>query len=43
MRTLTILGSSGSIGASTLDVVRRYPGRFRVFGLVAGRNIARLI
>src|SRR5258708_6289470 len=38
-RTLTILGSTGSIGASTLDVVRQNPERFRVFALVAGRNI----
>ncbi len=38
-RTLTILGSTGSIGISTLDVVRRNRGSFRVFALVAGRNI----
>jgi 1-deoxy-D-xylulose-5-phosphate reductoisomerase len=38
-RTLTILGSTGSIGVSTLDVVRRNRDRFRVFALVAGRNI----
>jgi 1-deoxy-D-xylulose-5-phosphate reductoisomerase len=41
-RTLAILGSTGSIGVSTLDVVRRNRDRFRVFALVAGRNIALL-
>jgi 1-deoxy-D-xylulose-5-phosphate reductoisomerase len=35
---LTILGSTGSIGCSTLDVVRQNQDRFRVFSLVAGRN-----
>ncbi len=38
-RTLTILGSTGSIGTSTLDVVRQNPSRFQVFALVARRNI----
>src|SRR4051812_10210414 len=38
-RTLTILGSTGSIGTNTLDVVRQNPDRFQVFALVAGRNI----
>ena len=36
---LTLLGSTGSIGTSTLDVVRRWPGRFGIFALVAGRNM----
>jgi 1-deoxy-D-xylulose-5-phosphate reductoisomerase len=36
---LTLLGSTGSIGTSTLDVVRRSPDRFRIFALVAGRNV----
>ena len=36
---LTILGSTGSIGTNTLDVVRQNPDRFRVFALAAGRNI----
>jgi 1-deoxy-D-xylulose-5-phosphate reductoisomerase len=39
LRTLTILGSTGSIGANTLDVVRQNPERFHVFALAAGRNI----
>ncbi|HEX4275669.1 MAG TPA: 1-deoxy-D-xylulose-5-phosphate reductoisomerase [Bryobacteraceae bacterium] len=38
-RTLTVLGSTGSIGTNTLDVVRQNSGRFKVFGLAAGRNI----
>jgi 1-deoxy-D-xylulose-5-phosphate reductoisomerase len=36
---LTLLGSTGSIGTSTLDVLRRWPDRFAVYALVAGRNI----
>jgi 1-deoxy-D-xylulose-5-phosphate reductoisomerase len=35
---ITILGSTGSIGTSTLDVVARHPGRFRVVALTANRN-----
>src|SRR6202167_5792290 len=38
-RTLTILGSTGSIGTNTLDVVRQNPDRFSVFALAAGRNV----
>jgi len=38
-RTLTVLGSTGSIGTNTLDVVRQQPNRFHIFALVAGRNI----
>jgi len=37
-RRLTILGSTGSIGRQALDVVRRYPDRFDVVGLSAGRD-----
>jgi 1-deoxy-D-xylulose-5-phosphate reductoisomerase len=37
-RRLTILGSTGSIGLQALDVVRRYPERFEVVGLSAGRD-----
>jgi 1-deoxy-D-xylulose-5-phosphate reductoisomerase len=39
---LTLLGSTGSIGTSTLDVVRRWPGRFGIYALVAGRNVGLL-
>ncbi|HLH02611.1 MAG TPA: 1-deoxy-D-xylulose-5-phosphate reductoisomerase [Bryobacteraceae bacterium] len=35
---LTVLGSTGSIGTSTLDVVRKNPDRFGVYALVAGQN-----
>jgi 1-deoxy-D-xylulose-5-phosphate reductoisomerase len=38
MRTLSILGSTGSIGTQALDVVRRNPDRFRVVGLGAGTS-----
>lgn len=41
-KTLTILGSTGSIGQSTVDIVRHHPDRFRVDALVANRNIAQL-
>ncbi len=40
MQELCILGSTGSIGKSTLDVVARYPGRYRVRSLAAGKNDA---
>jgi 1-deoxy-D-xylulose-5-phosphate reductoisomerase len=39
---LTLLGSTGSIGVSTLDVVRRWPDRFAIYALVAGNNVERL-
>ena len=39
MKQLTVLGSTGSIGCSTLDVVRHNPGRFSVAALVAGKNV----
>jgi 1-deoxy-D-xylulose-5-phosphate reductoisomerase len=38
-KKLIILGSTGSIGTNVLDVVRRFPERFRILGLAAGRNI----
>jgi 1-deoxy-D-xylulose-5-phosphate reductoisomerase len=38
MRTLAILGSTGSIGTQALDVVRRNPDRFRVVGLAASTS-----
>ena len=38
MRTLAILGSTGSIGTSTLDVVSAHPERLSVVALAAGRN-----
>ena len=39
LKTLTILGSTGSIGVSTLDVVGRHPEQYRVHALVAGHNV----
>ncbi|MGD8430048.1 MAG: 1-deoxy-D-xylulose-5-phosphate reductoisomerase [Ectothiorhodospiraceae bacterium] len=39
MQQVTILGSTGSIGTNTLDVVARHPGRFRVFALTANRDV----
>ncbi len=39
MKTLAVLGSTGSIGTNTLDVVRRNRGDYRVFALAAGRNV----
>ena len=39
MRTLTVLGSTGSIGTNTLDVVRRNRHLYRVYALAAGRNV----
>ena len=42
MQRLAILGSTGSIGTSTLDVAARHPDRFRIFALTAHRRIDRL-
>lgn len=39
MQMLTILGATGSIGISTLDVVARHPNRFRVFALSCHSNV----
>jgi 1-deoxy-D-xylulose-5-phosphate reductoisomerase len=39
MKRISILGSTGSIGRSTLNVVESYPERFEVVALAAGRNI----
>lgn len=38
MKRVTILGSTGSIGLSTLDIVARNPEKYAVYALVAGRN-----
>jgi len=42
MKQLTVLGSTGSIGCSTLDVVRHNPDVFSVNALVAGKNVERM-
>ena len=38
MKKITILGSTGSIGTQTLDVIRQNPDRFRVTALTCGAN-----
>lgn len=38
-KNISLLGSTGSIGRNVLEVVRQHPGRFKVVGLAAGRNI----
>ncbi|MBL8340489.1 MAG: 1-deoxy-D-xylulose-5-phosphate reductoisomerase [Rubrivivax sp.] len=40
---VAILGSTGSVGASTLDVIARHPERFEVFGLTSHRRVAELV
>ena len=40
---LCVLGSTGSIGANTLDVVSRHPDRFEVFALSGGRRVEELL
>ena len=42
MRTVTILGATGSIGTSTLDLIEREPDRFRVVALTANCDVVRL-
>lgn len=42
MKRISILGATGSIGQSTIDLVRRDKGAFDVVALTGGRNIARL-
>jgi len=42
MQSLAVLGSTGSIGVNTLDVVGRHPDRFQIVALAAHRNVERL-
>ncbi len=42
MKNIVILGSTGSIGASTLDIVSRFPDQFSIVGLTAGQNDQKL-
>lgn len=42
MRTISVLGATGSIGASTLDLVRRSPADWRVVALTANANVPEL-
>ncbi|MCS6958652.1 MAG: 1-deoxy-D-xylulose-5-phosphate reductoisomerase [Pseudanabaenaceae cyanobacterium SKYGB_i_bin29] len=39
MKPITLLGSTGSIGTQTLDIVAQYPDRFSIVGLAAGSNV----
>jgi 1-deoxy-D-xylulose-5-phosphate reductoisomerase len=41
-RKLSILGATGSVGSSTLDLVERHPERFEVVALTAAKNVAAL-
>ena len=41
-RPIAILGSTGSVGVSTLALLERFPDRFRAVALAAGRNMERL-
>ena len=43
LRTIAVLGATGSIGSSALDVIARHPGRLRVGVLAAGRNVEALL
>lgn len=43
MKGLCVLGSTGSIGVSTLDVAGRHPDRYRVVALTAQRNVERML
>ncbi len=43
MQAVTILGATGSIGVSTLDVIRRHPDRFSVFALTANKDVKRML
>ncbi len=42
MKGITVLGATGSIGVSTLDVLARHPGRYRVVALSANTQVERL-
>jgi 1-deoxy-D-xylulose-5-phosphate reductoisomerase len=43
MKSIAILGSTGSVGVTTLDVVSRFPERFRVVAMAAGKNLEVLV
>ena len=42
-RQITILGSTGSIGESTLDVIARHPDRFQAFALTANHSVEKML
>jgi 1-deoxy-D-xylulose-5-phosphate reductoisomerase len=39
VKAISLLGSTGSIGTQTLDIVAQYPDQFRIVGMAAGRNV----
>ena len=39
MKSISLLGSTGSIGVNTLNLIRKFPDQFTVLGLAAGRNV----
>ncbi|WP_158737723.1 1-deoxy-D-xylulose-5-phosphate reductoisomerase [Alteribacillus sp. YIM 98480] len=43
MKNIALIGSTGSIGTQTLDVIRKHPDRFNLISLAAGRNVERVI
>ncbi|PSJ17550.1 1-deoxy-D-xylulose-5-phosphate reductoisomerase [Nitrosomonas supralitoralis] len=43
IRKITILGSTGSIGESTLDVIARHPDRFQTFAITANKNVEKIL
>ena len=43
VKTIAILGSTGSVGVTTLDVVDRFRDRFRVVAMAAGNNLDLLV
>lgn len=43
MQTITILGATGSIGCSTLDVIARHPERYRVFAITGNSQLRTLM
>lgn len=43
MKRVCILGSTGSVGCNTLEVIARHPGLYRVFALTANRSVDQLI
>ena len=43
MKAISVLGSTGSIGTQTLEIVEEFPNQFKVVALTAGRNLSLLI
>ena len=43
MKRITVLGSTGSVGANTLDVIARHPERFEVFALTAATQVDEML